>query len=200
MSIKNQRNKQKYRLLSFIYDNTVDNYWFNRARQREFELAQIQHNQRVLVVGIGTGLDIPYIPAYAEVIGIDLSKEMLLAAKDKVVNRNISLYEMNAEQLSFEDQSFDIVLLNLILSIVDDPYQTMREVSRVLKPTGSIWILGKFTESKIGPLRKILSFITSAIGGANLNLSLNELTKDLPLTKSYTEIGVLADIIHFKSL
>ena len=200
MSIKNQRNKQKYRLLSFIYDNTVDNYWFNRARQREFELAQIQYNQRVLVVGIGTGLDIPYIPAYAEVIGIDLSKEMLLGAKDKVVNRNISLYEMNAEQLSFEDQSFDIVVLNLILSVVDDPYQTMREVSRVLKPTGSIWILGKFIESKIGPLRKVLSFITSAIGGANLNLSLNELTKDLPLTKSYTEIGVLADIIHFKSL
>ena len=74
MSIKNQRNKQKYRSLSFIYDNTVDNYWFNRARQREFELAQIQQNQRVLVVGIGTGLDIPYIPAYAEVVGIDLSK------------------------------------------------------------------------------------------------------------------------------
>ena len=158
MSIKNQRNKQKYRFLSFIYDNTVDNYWFNRARQREFELAQIQQNQRVLVVGIGTGLDIPYIPAYAEVIGIDLSTEMLSLAKNKVVNRNISLYEMNAEQLSFEDQSFDIVVLNLILSVVDDPYQTMREVSRVLKPTGSIWILGKFIESKIGPLRTMNSF------------------------------------------
>ena len=107
---------------------------------------------------------------------------------------------MNAEQLSFADQSFDLVVLNLILSVVDDPYQTMREVFRVLKPTGSIWILGKFIESKIGPVRKALSFITSAIGGANLNLSLNELTKGLPLTRSYTEIGVLADIIHLKSL
>jgi len=200
MSIKNQSNKQKYRFLSFIYDHTVDNYWFNRARQREFELAQIQPNQRVLVVGIGTGLDIPYIPAYAEVIGIDLSTEMLASAKNKAVNRNISLYEMNAEQLSFADQSFDLVVLNLILSVVDDPYQTMREVFRVLKPTGSIWILGKFIESKIGSVRKVLSFITSAIGGANLNLSLNELTKGLPLTRSYTEIGVLADIIHLKSL
>jgi phosphatidylethanolamine/phosphatidyl-N-methylethanolamine N-methyltransferase len=200
MSNKNQRNKSKYRLLSFIYDNTVDNYWFNRARQREFELAQIQPNQRVLVVGIGTGLDIPYIPAYAEVIGIDLSKEMLSSAKQKAVNRNISLYEMNAEQLSFAEQSFDIVVLNLILSVVGDPSQTMREVSRALKPTGSIWILGKFIESKIGPVRKVLSFLTSAFGGANLNLSLNELIKGLPLSRRYTERGVLADIIHLKSL
>ena len=200
MSIKNQRNKRKYRLLSFIYDNTVDNYWFNRARQREFELAQIQPNQRVLVVGIGTGLDIPYLPTFAEVIGIDLSKEMLSSAKQKAVNCNISLYEMNAEQLSFADQSFDIVVLNLILSVVEDPSQTMREVSRVLKLAGSIWILGKFIESKVGPVRKVLSFITSAFGGANLNLSLNELIKGLPLIRSYTERGVLADIIHLKSL
>jgi len=198
MSIKNQRNKDKYRLLSFIYDNTVNNPWFNRARRREFELAQIQPAQRVLVVGIGTGLDIPYIPAYAEVVGIDLSQEMLSRAKTKTTNHNIPLYEMNAEQLSFEDQSFDIVVLNLILSVVDSPRQTLREVSRVLKPTGSIWILGKFIESKVGPLRKALSFITSTIGGANLNLSLNELIKDLPLTRDYTEPGILADIIHLK--
>jgi phosphatidylethanolamine/phosphatidyl-N-methylethanolamine N-methyltransferase len=198
MAIKNQTNKGKYRLLSFIYDSTVDNPWFNRARRREFELAQIQPDQRVLVIGIGTGLDIPYIPAYAEVVGIDLSKEMLSRAKIKAVNRNISLYEMNAEQLSFEDRSFDIVVLNLILSVVDDPRQTLREVFRVLKPTGSIWILGKFIESQIGPMRKALSFFTSAIGGANINLSLNELIKDLPLIRNYAEPGVLADIIHLK--
>jgi len=105
---------------------------------------------------------------------------------------------MNAEKLSFETRSFDIVVLNLILSVVEDPRQTMHEVYRVLKPTGNIWILGKFIETKVSPLRKILSYITQAIGGANLNLSLSDLIKDLPLIKSHEETHFMADIIQLK--
>ena len=92
-------------------------------------------------------------------------------------------------------------MLNLILSVVDDPHQTLQEVYRVLKPTGSIWILGKFIETKISPLRKIVkivSYITQAIGGANLNLSLRDLIKDLPLIKSHEETHMMADIIQLK--
>ncbi len=198
MSEKNKKNLTKYRWLSSIYDSAVGTSLFNRARQKEWELARIQPDQRVLIVGIGTGLDIPYIPLSAEVVGIDLSTEMLSQAKSKAINRNISLYEMNAEELSFEEQSFDIVILNLILSVVGNPRKTMAEAYRVIKPSGSIWILGKFTEKQIGFLRKTLSFITSAIGGANLNLSLNELIRDLPLIKVYEEKHFMADITSLK--
>jgi len=198
MSKKNKKNLAKYRWLSFIYDAAVGNSLFNRARQKEFELANIQPNQRVLIVGIGTGLDIQYISPYAEVFGIDLSTEMLSKAKVRAINRNISLYEMSAEELRFEGQSFDFVILNLILSVVDNPRKTMAEVYRVIKPNGSIWILGKFTEKRIGFIRKTLSFITSAIGGANLNLSLNELISELPLIKVYEEKHFMANIISLK--
>jgi len=159
---------------------------------------QIQPNERILLVGIGTGLDIPFIPSYAEVVGVDMSLEMLSQAWSKSLGRNISLYEMNAEKLSFEKGSFDIVVLNLILSVVGNPYQTMREVFRVLKPTGSIWIAGKFIKTKVSLLRKVVSYITQAIGGANLSLSLQDLIKDLPLIISYEETHAMADIIQLK--
>ena len=198
MSEKNEKTKIKYRWLASVYDLTVGSFLFSRTRQREIELMQIQPNQRILLVGIGTGLDIPFIPSYAEVVGIDMSVEMLSQAKIKSLGRNISLYEMNAEKLSFEKGLFDIVVLNLILSVVGDPRQAMQEVFRVLKPTGSIWILGKFVETKVNPLRKILSYFTQAIGGANLNLSLNDLINSLPLIKSYEETRFIADIIQLK--
>jgi phosphatidylethanolamine/phosphatidyl-N-methylethanolamine N-methyltransferase len=198
VSEKNEKTKIKYRWLSSVYDLTVGSFLFSRTRQREFELMQIQPNQRILLTGIGTGLDIPFIPSYAEVVGIDMSVEMLSQTKIKSLDRNISLYEMNAEKLSFEKGLFDIVVLNLILSVVGDPRQAMQEVFRVLKPTGSIWILGKFVETKVNPLRKILSYFTQAIGGANLNLSLNDLINSLPLIKSYEETRFMADIIQLK--
>jgi len=198
VSEKNEKTKIKYRWLSSVYDLTVGSVLFSRVRRKEFELMQIQPNQRILLVGVGTGLDIPFIPSYAEVVGIDMSVEMLSRAKIKSLGRDISLHEMNAEKLSFEKGSFDIVVLNLILSVVGDPRQTMQEVFRVLKPTGSIWILGKFVETKVNPLRKILSYFTQAIGGANLNLSLNDLINSLPLIKSYEETRFMADIIQLK--
>jgi phosphatidylethanolamine/phosphatidyl-N-methylethanolamine N-methyltransferase len=195
---KNEKTKIKYRWLSSIYDLTAGSFLFSRIRRREFELMQIQPKQRILLVGIGTGLDIPFIPSYAEVVGIDMSIEMLSQARIKSLGRNISLYEMNAEKLNFEKGSFDIVVLNLILSVVGNPYQTMREVFRVLKPTGSIWIVGKFIKTKVSPLRKVVSYITQAIGGANLNLSLHDLIKDLPLIISHEETHAMADIIQLK--
>ena len=73
---------------------------------------QIQPNQRILLVGIGTGLDIPFTPSYAEVVGIDMSTEMLSRARIKSLGRNISLHEMNAEKLNFEkDHSTSLCLI-----------------------------------------------------------------------------------------
>ena len=196
MSSKNQETMRKYRWLSTIYDIAVDNRWFNRARRWEFDLAQIQPNQRVLVVGIGTGLDIPFIPRHAEVVGIDLSREMLQRAKSKTEGRNVSLLEMNAEHLHFADSVFDVVILNLILSVVNNPRLTMREAWRVLKPSGNIFIIGKFSGKPRGRLRTAVSVLTRGIGGANLTLSLNDVIGDLPLRKIHEETGLLADVIQ----
>ena len=89
MSEKNEKTKIKYRWLSSVYDLTVGSFLFSRTRQREFELMHIQPNQRILLVGIGTGLDIPFIPPYAEVVGVDMSVEMLSQAPLKAMPESL---------------------------------------------------------------------------------------------------------------
>lgn len=195
--MKDEQNKRKYRWLSFIYDQTVKTRWFEELRKREFELAQIQPHQRVLVIGIGTGLDIPYLPKTAKITGVDISPEMLAITKKKSEHHDIVFLEMSAEHLDFEDQSFDVIIMNLILSVVNDPKKALREASRVLKPSGSIWLLHKENRAlEVSTLRKSLNWITKSIGGADITRSVGELIKDLPLQKSYEEPSLLADIIQ----
>ncbi len=93
---------------------------------------------------------------------------MLRRAELKAVHRNCSLRQMNAAQLDFEDESFDVVIMNCVLSVVADPATALSEAARVLAPSGSIWILGTFVESAPSPPRRALT----AIGGAELTRSL----------------------------
>lgn len=195
--MKDKQNKRKYRWLSLIYDGTVKMHWFERPRKREFELAQIQPHQKVLVVGIGTGLDISYLPKDAKVTGIDISPEMLAVAKKKAEHHDIVLLEMSAEHLDFEDAFFDVIIMNLVLSVVADPKKTLREAARVLKLSGSIWLLHKENDaSKVSTLRRGLNWMTTTIGGADITRSVVELISDLPLQKRYEEPFLVADIIQ----
>jgi phosphatidylethanolamine/phosphatidyl-N-methylethanolamine N-methyltransferase len=77
--------------LSHIYDRVTINRWFERPKRREFELAHIQATDRVLLVGIGTGLDLAYLPHDATVVGIDLSPAMLARARAKITSPATSL-------------------------------------------------------------------------------------------------------------
>jgi ubiquinone/menaquinone biosynthesis C-methylase UbiE len=177
----NDRTRRKYWWLSHIYDRAVTNRWFEQPRRREFELASIHATDRVLVVGIGTGLDLPYLPQDATVVGIDLSPAMLAHARSKTTSPATSFVIMDAEHLGFADTTFDVILMNLILSIVDDPQRALQEASRVAKPARNIWLLHKNTNpSQIRMFRTALSWITTTIGGADITRSLDELITGLP--------------------
>lgn len=190
------RTRRKYWWLSQIYDRTVTNRWFERPRRREFELANIQATDRVLVVGIGTGLDLPYLPQDAPVVGIDLSPAMLAHARAKAKSSATTFVIMDAEHLGFANATFDVILMNLILSIVDDPQRALHEVSRVLKPARNIWLLHKNTGlSQVGMFRTALSWITTTIGGADITRSVDHLITNLPLYKRLEEKTALVDII-----
>jgi phosphatidylethanolamine/phosphatidyl-N-methylethanolamine N-methyltransferase len=193
---KNEANVRKYRMLSSIYDWCARNPLLDRPRMRQFELADIQPGDRVLIVGVGTGLDLEHTPAEAEVTGIDLSADMLRRAELKARHRNCSLTQMNAEQLDFDDESFDVVIMNCILSVVADPAKALREAARVLTPSGSIWILGKFCESPPRPPRRALSWVLTVIGGADLTRSLTSAIGNTPLRTTRHERDRLVDIIE----
>lgn len=98
---------------------------------------------KLLEIGIGNGKHLSQYNKH-NVTGIDTSAAMLdIARKNRL--RNIELFEMSGESLSFDDQLFDYVVLSHVIAVVDDPEQLLQEVYRVMKPQGHLFILNHFT-------------------------------------------------------
>ena len=107
----------------------------------------IQAGDRVLEVGVGTGISLRHYPTDCRFTGIDLSDSMLAEAADRVRDRqwtHVSLMQMNAEELTFADDCFDVVSSFHTISVVSDPRRMMEEVIRVCRPGGKILIRNHF--------------------------------------------------------
>ena len=130
------------------------------ARQRSLaQLEQPGQAEGVLLCGIGSGLDIPYLPQGYHYVGIDITWAMLRQAQAAIHNQeNIILHQGDVMQLPYPDQCFQFVIMHLILAVVAQPQLALDEASRVLKPSGKILILDKFLQPKQwAPLRRWLS-------------------------------------------
>ena len=90
------------------------------GRKRALELIDLQRGEKVLLVGVGTGADLPLLPTGVEATGIDLSPEMLAKARLKLdlCSAAVKLIEGDAQKLLVDEASFDAVILNLILSVI----------------------------------------------------------------------------------
>ena len=168
-----ERNQTIYKLWAPIYDKVMGPF-AGEARRHAIELLNLRVGESVLLLGVGTGLDLPHIQAGVKVTGIDLSPAMLRKAQDKANGRNVSLLEMDAQAPDFPDDSFDVVVLNLILSVVPDGAVAFREAWRVLRPGGRAVIFDKFASEggQISVLRRGVGKIISLFGtDANRRLS-----------------------------
>lgn len=128
-------------------------------RQYSFDKLGMTKDQTILIGGIGTGLDIPYLPNDAKYVAIDMNAAMLAVAKH-VIPPHLCLYLHRGSimRLPYADNSFDKIILHLIVSVAGDPIKTLKEVSRVLKPGGSVNIVDKFIpEGKRAPVRRMLN-------------------------------------------
>ena len=139
-----------YRLFAGSYD-FVFGPIFHPGRKAAVELANDRPNQRILEVGVGTGLSLPHFRKDARVVGIDVSREMLAKARRRVERRGLtqveSLIEMDAEAMTFEDNSFDAVLALYVASVVPNPSRFVAEMRRVCRPAGTIVIVNHFTSN-----------------------------------------------------
>lgn len=98
---------------------------------------------RVLEIGVGSGLNLPHYDAasVAEVVGIDPSAELLREA-ERVARRlplPIRLHVGSAEDLPFDDASFDSVVITYTLCSVPSLDRALAEVRRVLRPDGAVY-------------------------------------------------------------
>jgi len=177
MTMTNRWNRFIYKLWSPIYDLLFDRLLFASGRQRTFELLQLRGDERVLLVGIGTGADLPYLPQKIQAVGVDLSPEMLLKAKKKPPETgNRLLLQCDAQSLPLQDASFDVVILTLILSVVPDGAACWREALRALRPGGRAIIFDKFLpdDQSSNPFRALLNMGAKLLG-TDINRHLGEM-------------------------
>lgn len=152
-----------YKVMSGYYD-LLDVIYFRKPETspRKLVLDSVVDGDKVLDLCTGTATNAVAIAKKypnAKVVGIDLSKDMLIIAKSKVKKENldnVSLYRMDATALKFKDETFDKVLLSLVLHEMDDELAAsiIKEAMRVLKPDGELVVTE--WEREISPVRKLI--------------------------------------------
>jgi phosphatidylethanolamine/phosphatidyl-N-methylethanolamine N-methyltransferase len=137
--------KAAYRRYSSIYD-TVFGPVLQPGRKAVVDALGLRPGERVLEVGVGTGLSLALYPDTVTITGIDLSREMLEKARERARQLpNVeALHEMNAEQMTFPDRSFDKVVAMYVISVVENPQRLLDELHRVCKPDGEIFLVNHF--------------------------------------------------------
>lgn len=126
---------------------------------------------RILEVGVGTGLSLSIYPRNVEVTGIDLSREMLARARARRrrerLNQVVALRLMDAEHMQFADNSFDKVVAMYVVSVTPHPARMMDEMRRVCKPGGQLFIVNHFQhpnslvrgmERLVSPFSRVMGF------------------------------------------
>jgi len=168
MKLTNRSNRFIYRMWSPIYDGLFDHFFYPQARPQALQMLDLQPGERVLLVGIGTGADLPCLAAGVQAVGIDLSPDMLARAAAKLprIGCDVILVQGDAQALPLAAAQFDAALLNLVLSVVPDGAACVRETLRALRPNGRAVIFDKFlpddAELRLG--RRLLNMVTILIG------------------------------------
>ncbi len=162
--------REAYRRWAGVYDS-VFGAISSPARQRAVAAVNALPGTRVLEVGVGTGLALPLYRRDKQVVGIDLSAEMLAHARTRVAAESLgnvsALLEMDAEDMTFGDASFDIAVAMFTATVVPDARRLLAEMRRVVKPGGELLFVNHFraerglrwwVERSMAPLARLLGW------------------------------------------
>lgn len=179
-----------YTLLAPLYDGIIGRVSRQWRQDSLRELGDV-HGMNILIDGIGSGLDIPYLAPQAHYTGIDLTPAMLTRARRCAARtgKQIILHQGDAMNLPYQDAQFDAIIMHLILAVVPYPERALAEAERVLKPGGTIIILDKFLRAgQWAPLRRFISPLIGRIA-TRTDVVFEDVLKSCP------RLVVLSDVV-----
>ncbi len=171
LNTKTENIKTRYNRIAGVYDvlEKPMEHLFSPYRQRIMENVY----GSVLEVGVGTGKNLEYYPDNVEITGIDFSPKMINQARKKAaaLDKDITLYVMDAQHMDFPDNRFDTVVTSCVFCSVPDPILGLEEIRRVCKSGGHLVMLEHVRSHKpvLGPIMDLLNPIPVHVYGANIN-------------------------------
>jgi phosphatidylethanolamine/phosphatidyl-N-methylethanolamine N-methyltransferase len=167
MKLTNRWNRFIYSVWAPIYDAALARF-FLPGRVRAMELLELEPGERVLIVGVGSGMDLPLLPEGVSAVGVDLSPAMLRRAKARLPlpGRDVVLVQGDAQVLQVPEASCEAVIFNLILSVVPDGQACLRENMHALKTGGRAVVFDKFAPEDRGlsPMRRMMNWFSTLLG------------------------------------
>lgn len=152
-----------YSDLAHLYDSLFGRAFVDHEHQ-VIESLPFRPGQRVLEVGVGTGISLDAYPPYVHIIGIDPSEDMLEHAIAKTRENawgHIELQTGDAQRLEFPDNSFEWVTSFHVMTVVPDARRMMNEMVRVCKPGGHLVVVSHFASPN--PLLYLLGSIVNPV-------------------------------------
>ena len=167
-AVENDFVERVYDKIAKVYDLTFGPT-LHPGRLIALERMGIKPGDKILEVGVGTGINASLYPKNCHVTGIDFSALMLEKARERVAKKgvkNVRLQVMDAANLTFADGTFDIVYAPYVISVVSDPVKVVNEMRRVCRPGGKIIILNHFKSrtSVVAKVEQAISPFTVHIG------------------------------------
>lgn len=151
-----------------VYDHIFGRV-FHEGRESAVRNLDVKPGERVLEVGVGTGLSLPLYPSHCRVTGIDLSDGMLDKARERTAVQglvHVELHQMDAGNMKFTDDSFDTVVAAYVVTAVPDYRSVVAEMIRVCRAGGRIILLNHFSNGNklIAAVEKVISPLCKHIG------------------------------------
>ena len=195
--------KTAYRRYAGFYD-AIFGPVLQPGRRAVLEALRLRPGDRVLEVGVGTGLSLPMYPQSVKITGIDVSREMLDKARLRVGRRGLqnveALLEMDAEAMTFADQSFDKVVAMYVMPVVRNPARVLEEFHRVCKPDGEIFIVNHVRSDNrfVAAMEKGLERFSDKIG-FHADFDIRDMVSDVDQITVVSRINFFWRVLRVKN-
>ena len=183
--------RMSYNLIAPVYDLVIERP-MREARTQSLRALPTDTDGKVLLSGIGTGLDLPLLPTLHHYTALDFNAAMLSRARLRGAGLQVDWVLGDSMALPFADGHFDHVVLHLITAVVPEPQCCLSEAARVLKPGGTIILFDKFLRlGQTAPLRRLLTPLSRRIA-TRMDVVFEEVLSVVPQLQVVSDVPLLA--------